>query len=127
VSAPAPPPPGNDDLVAVLDQLPEQLARVRIPDHGARWNAQDQVLAVAARAVLPPAVLPPFRPVVLLVTVVQERGQVLVRPDPDVAPLPPIPPRWPAARHAFLPAERVCARPARARIHVDDDVINEHC
>src|SRR5690606_16009661 len=75
----------------------------------------------------PLAVLPPFRPVVLLVTVVQERGQVLVRPDPDVAPLPPIPTRWPAARHALLPAERDRARPARARIHVDDDVINEHC
>src|SRR5690606_34241033 len=111
VSAPAPPAPGNDDLVAVLDQLPEQLARVRIPDHGARWNAQDQVLAVAARAVLPLAVLPPFRPVVLLVTVVQGVGRVLVRPVLAVAPLPPTPPHCPPARPAPRPPDRARRAP----------------
>src|SRR5690606_3870736 len=104
VPAPAPASPGDDELVAVLQQLAQELARVRIPDHRPGRYPQDQVRAVAARAVLPHPVLAPLRAVVLLIAVVEKRAELPVGAQDDVAALPAVAARGAAPRHTRLPS-----------------------
>src|SRR5690606_24775656 len=122
----APPAARHDQLLPVLDQLAQQLARVHVAHHRARRHAQHQARTVPARAVLPLPVLAALRPVMLLVAVVQQRGELAVRAKDDVAAAPAITARGPAARHALLAPERLRARAARPAVHVDDRVVNEH-
>src|SRR5690606_8881285 len=126
VPAPAPATPRHDQLLPILEQLAQELAGVRVPHHRSRRHTQDQTRAVTAGAVVPLAVLTALRAVVLLVAVVEQRGEVAVGPEDDIAAATAVPPRRPAAGHALLPSERLGPRAARSAVHVDDRVVNEH-
>jgi hypothetical protein len=110
----------------VLDQLAEELAGIRITHDGSGGHAQDQTRTIAARPVLPLAVLPPLRAVMLLVPVIQERGEVPVGTQDHVSAPAAIATRGPASRHAFLPPERFRPGAARSAVDMDHCVIDEH-
>src|SRR5690606_26537719 len=111
---------------SVLQQLAQELPRVRVPDHRPGRHPQDQVRAVAARAVFPHPVLAALRAVVLLIPIVEKRAELPVGAQDDVATLPTVAACGTAPRHARLPPPRLRARAARTCVDVDHRVIDEH-
>ncbi len=100
---------------------PESWSRISVPD----GDAQDEVVGRGPVAVAPHPVLPVPRPVVLLVPVVEQRGQPGVRLEDDRAAVAAVTAGGTAAVDELLPAEGHGAVPAVASLHLDGDLVDE--
>src|SRR5690606_38845046 len=126
VPAPATAASRDHQLLTILEELAEHLARVRVLHDRTRRDAEDQVRTVPARLVLPHPVLAALGAVVLVVAEIQERRELVVRAEHDVAPLPAVSAPRSAARDTGLTTERRHPGTARARVNIDHRVIYEH-
>ena len=90
------------------------VAGLHVADQRAHGNADDDLLAVGAGLLLAPALLALLGPVVLLVLEVDERAELLVGLDDDIAALAAVAAARSALRNVGLAAECDNAGPAVA-------------
>jgi hypothetical protein len=116
----------DDAAVAGLQQLAQELARVGIPHHGARRNAQHHVITRGTLLILPLPVLATLRLILLLVLVVEQGRQVGIGDQHDVPAVAAVAAIGATAGHVLLAAEGQATVPTVAALYVDDRVIDEH-
>src|SRR5690606_18593403 len=102
----APAAPRDDELLARLRHVGEEIARELVEDLGPQRDADDLVLAAAAVAVAAHAVLAALGPDDLGVGHVLQRGEALVGDEDHVAALAAVAAGGPAERHELLASER---------------------
>jgi hypothetical protein len=105
VAPPAPPALGGQVAVTHVHQVGQQLA-VAVAHHGAHGHGHDDVAARPAVAGLAHAVRAVARPAERVVPEREQRGDVVVGDQPDVAPRAAVTPVGAAPGDVRLPAER---------------------
>src|SRR5215207_1680204 len=124
VAAPAPPALGGDEAVAGRHQVGQHLA-VAVADDRAHRHLHDDVVAPGAVAALTHAVRAVLGATERLVLERQQRGDVVVGDQDDVAAAPPVAAVGTALGHVGLTAERHRAGAAVAGLDVQVALVDE--
>lgn len=120
-------------ITALGDQHPlTQLSHIRddrllifIQNFSAYRNAQNNIVAVLARAALPHARLAAFGEEVLLVAKVDQRVETIDRFDPDRAATAAIAPIWPTVFDEFFTSKAYSPAATAAGANIDFGKIEE--
>src|SRR6185437_2805933 len=116
----------DDDSLAVLEHFAEELRRCEISNYRSHGNGERHRRARASALVCAGAMVALLRRPRIAVGVVEERCEVAVADDLDVAAAAPVTAIGAAHRHELLAAEGDDARAPVARFHIDRDAIDEH-
>ncbi len=109
----------------MVHQVGEQLAALVHPHHGSLGNGDDEIAAALAVLLGAGAVGTALALAVGMVTEREQRGDVAVGCDPDVAALAAVAAVGPPARHVRLASERDRSRAAVATLHVQLGFVDE--
>src|SRR6185503_6731035 len=115
VAAPPVPALGDEDGLARLEQLGEQLARVSVTQLGARRHGQVDVLGRLAAHVLALAVRPALRLPQGVIAVVEQRGEVRVGANVHAAARSTVTAIRPTLRHELFPPKGTGSRSTCSR------------
>src|ERR1051326_849404 len=118
--------PGDEDSLAVVHQLRDQLAAVLVANHGADRKLDGDVFAMRARAVRAHAVLSASRFPLALKLEVIKRIESLRRLHVDRSAVAAVTAGRAALRYELFSAERDASVAAVAGLHSDACVIDEH-
>src|SRR5262249_23756658 len=125
VALTAAPAAGDDDAIAVLEHFAEPLLGVDVLDHGADWHGHDYSISGAAALVGAGPVIAGWRGPRVAIRVVEQRRQIRIADDDDVAAATSVPSIGPTHGHELLASERDDARSAVACLHPHHDPIDE--
>jgi hypothetical protein len=126
VALPSTPAPGDDDLLAMVEHLGDDLTGLEVADNGARRYRHHQFLPGPPGLVRPHPVLATLRRPLVAIGVVEKRRHVRIAANENVAALPTVAAIRPAHGRAPFPAERGAPRSPGTGFDLHDDAINEH-
>ena len=116
----------DDHLLPINEDLGEDLAGRCVADYSAGRHRENHVLARLSALVRAHAVLAALRDPAIAVGIVEQRREIPVAANDDVAAASTVAAVRTAHRHAMLSAERRASRASGARFNSDYYAINEH-
>src|SRR6266511_4217265 len=117
---------GSDNLLLMRQEISQELARVRPAHDRTNRNSNHTVMAVAPLLVAAATVVTPFSCISSSIAEIQERAQVAVGHQDNIAPFAAVAPVRPSFRHVFLPTETDAAAPSITCPDKDFGFIDEH-
>jgi hypothetical protein len=126
VASSAPSTSGGDRALLMRHEIYQDLAKVRRANDRPNRDANHTVLAIAPLLVTAATVLTPFSGISPLIAEIQERTEVAVGHQDDIAPFASIAAVRPPFGHVFLSAETDAATPSITCPDEDFGFIDEH-
>ena len=117
--------PGDDHIAGMGFDVRDELAAVRVSNHGPWRHPDDPVVAASSVLVLAAPVLAAVAAVEPLVAQIQQGGQVRVRHHPDVAAVAAVAAVRTAPGYELLAAKAHAAAAAVAGLHRDLNLVDE--
>ena len=125
IAQPALPAAGDDDLLAVLHQIGDELIRFGIKDQRANRHAQHLVVSTGAVLIRAAPVLTVASTMQLGKPIVHQRVQIDVCASDDMSAAPAVTAIRPAKWNEFLTAKRHAAVAAVSGVRLDHDFIDK--